>query len=115
MTDTQTMVRPAATPTVTRKVEKPRHWNVILLDDDAHTYEYVIQMLTTLFGHSMQRAFICAQHVDEHGRVVVMSTHRELAELKREQIRGFGRDHRVAGCGGAMSAILEPSHGSSDA
>lgn len=97
----QTQTKPA--------VKQPRLWNVVLLDDQDHTYEYVIDMMQRLFGHPLEKAFRIAQKVDEDGRAVCMTTHRELAELKREQIRGFGADVLIAGCSGSMSALLEPA------
>jgi len=41
--------------------------NVILLDDDDHTYEYVIEMLCKLFGHSQEIAYRMACEVDATG------------------------------------------------
>ena len=51
----------------------PRY-NVVLLDDDDHTYEYVIEMLRKLFGHSHEMAFQMACEVDNAGRVIVDTT-----------------------------------------
>jgi ATP-dependent Clp protease adaptor protein ClpS len=86
-------------------------YNVVLLDDDDHSYAYVIEMLGRLFGYSVQRAFTMAEEVDLTGRVIVYTTHLEVAELKREQIRGFGADQLIAGSAGAMSALVEPAQG----
>jgi len=86
-------------------------WNVVLLDDDDHTYEYVIDLLRTLFGHSLATAYLMAKEVDTTGRVVVFTTHRERAELERDRIHGFGADPRISRCKGSMSAIIEPAHG----
>ena len=100
----------SAKPSVRSKprISRPRRWNVILLDDDDHTYEYVIRMLMEVFGQSVQRAYRCACEVDRSGRVICMTTHRELAELKLEQIIGYGPDQLIASCAGPMSAIIEP-------
>jgi ATP-dependent Clp protease adaptor protein ClpS len=84
-------------------------WHVVLLNDDDHTYEYVIEMLCELFGLSRERAYQCAVTVDREGRVVVDTTSRERAELKCEQIHGFGPDARIPRCKGSMSAEIEPS------
>lgn len=102
----KTLTLPA--PTKTRP-KQPRLWNVVLLDDQDHSYEYVIELAQALFGHPTQRAVQIAKTVDKEGRAIVATTHREHAELKVEQIHGFGADHRIASCKGAMSAILEPS------
>jgi ATP-dependent Clp protease adaptor protein ClpS len=96
----------------TRKKNKPAQlppYHVVLLDDDDHTYDYVIEMLRAIFAHSDERAFQLAQQVDEHGRAIVMTTHKELAELKRDQIHAYGTDFRLASCKGSMSAKIEPA------
>lgn len=84
-------------------------WNVILLDDNDHTYDYVIELLINLFGHTLERGLNTARVVDKEGRAIVFTSHRELAELKLEQIHGFGIDPRIAKCRGSMSAVLEPA------
>ena len=84
-------------------------YHVILLDDDDHSYEYVIEMLKKVFGHEERLGYTMAKEVDTKGRVIVLTTHRELAELKREQIHGYGVDVRIARCQGSMSAIIEPA------
>ena len=45
------------------------HYHVILLDDDEHTYDYVIEMLMDLFNHSQETAFQMACEVDLRKRV----------------------------------------------
>lgn len=107
MDQTVTITRPqtAARP----QVRLPRYWNVVLLDDQEHTYEYVMDMVQRLFGLPLERAFLVARKVDADGRAICMTTHRELAELKVEQIHSFGADVLIAGCKGAMSAIIEPA------
>jgi ATP-dependent Clp protease adaptor protein ClpS len=84
-------------------------WNVVLLDDDHHTYDYVIEMLMELFGHSPIRAWLMACEVDNEGRVIVDTTSRERAELKRDQIHAYGADFRMEACAGSMSAEIEPA------
>ena len=84
-------------------------WNVVLLNDDDHTYEYVIEMLLELFAHPVERAFQMAVEVDSTGRVIVDTTSTERAELKQEQIHAYGADWRMARSAGSMSAEIEPS------
>ena len=91
------------------KRKKLRPYNVILLDDDEHSYEYVIEMLGVLFSHATERAYQMAKEVDETGRVIVLTTHRERAELKRDQIMGYGADPRIEACRGSMRATIEPA------
>lgn len=87
-------------------------YNLVLLDDDDHSYEYVILMLVSLFGFSVTQAFRCAQEVDSTGRAILMTAPLEVCELKRDQIHGFGPDPGIRRCKGAMSAIIEPAPGS---
>ncbi len=82
-------------------------YNVILWNDDDHTYEYVIEMLGRLFGHGRERALLMAREVDATGRVSVYSGSMEQAEFKRDQIHAFGADPRLARCKGSMSATIE--------
>ena len=94
-----------------QKVEGLPPYNVILLDDNDHSYEYVIHMLEALFGHPPEKGYRMAVEVDTRGRVIVATTHLEQAELKRDQIQTFGPDPLIPRCKGSMSAIIEPASG----
>lgn len=89
--------------------KQPKAWHVVLLDDDDHTYDYVIRMAQTLFAHSPQKALQIAKTVDSQGRVVMLTTHKEHAKLKRDQIHAFGKDPLMARSRGSMSAVIEPA------
>lgn len=84
-------------------------FNVVLLDDNDHSYDYVIEMLMKVFGHGQERAYQMACEVDRAGRVIVDTTTKERAELKRDQIHSYGADWRINHCRGSMSAIVEPA------
>src|SRR4051794_21785477 len=83
-----------------RKPRKLPPYHVVLVDDDHHTYDYVIAMLKSLFGYQYERGFQLAKEVDTTGRVIVLTTTLEHAELKRDQIHAFGADPSMAGCKG---------------
>jgi ATP-dependent Clp protease adaptor protein ClpS len=89
------------------RTQPPYH--VVLINDDDHSYEYVIVMLLELFGHPLEKGFQMAQEVDTSGRVIVDTTSMERAELKRDQIHAYGPDPRIARCKGSMSAEIEPA------
>jgi ATP-dependent Clp protease adaptor protein ClpS len=91
------------------EVKKQPPYHVILLNDEDHTFDYVIEMLKKLFGHPEPKGFQMAHEVHTKGRVVVDTTSRERAELKRDQIHAYGPDHRLERCKGSMSASIEPS------
>ena len=93
-----------------RPKQQPRY-NVILWDDDDHTYAYVIVMLMELFGYPTEKGYQLACEVDTSGRVIVLTTTREHAELKRDQIHAYGKDALIDGCLGSMWATVEAVDG----
>ncbi len=105
---------PKASAKSADKKSKPKNlppFHVVLTDDNDHSYEYVMEMLRSIFGYDEPKTFTMAKEVDSQGRVIVFTTHKELAELKRDQIHGYGTDWRVATCQGSMSAFVEPADG----
>jgi ATP-dependent Clp protease adaptor protein ClpS len=92
-----------------QKIKKQPPYHVILLNDDDHSYGYVIQMLAELFGYPVERAYQMAKQVDTTGRVIVVTTSKERAELKRDQIHAYGPDPGIPRCKGSMSAVIEPA------
>ena len=99
----------AVQPAQRERPQKQPPYHVVLLDDDDHTYEYVIGMLRKLFGCAPEQAYELASEVDRTGRVIVDTTTLERAELKRAQITSFGRDWRIDRCAGSMTSIIEPA------
>ena len=101
-----------ALPDVNRdqQVKRQSPYHVILWDDDDHSYEYVIKMLKSLFGHPYERGYELAAQVDRNGRTICLTTTLEHAELKRDQIHAFGGDKLIQHCKGSMSASIEPDH-----
>jgi len=84
-------------------------WNVILLNDDEHTYTYVIAMLAAVFGFPAAKGMKHAEEVDATGRTILITTSREHAELKQEQVHAFGPDPLVKKCAGSMTCVIEPA------
>jgi ATP-dependent Clp protease adaptor protein ClpS len=104
-------VTQTATRRRTRRVKKPKRqprYHVILWNDEDHTFAYVIAMMQELFGYPIERGFQIADEVNARGRAVVLTTTREHAELKRDQIHAFGRDALVDQCQGSMWSTIEP-------
>jgi ATP-dependent Clp protease adaptor protein ClpS len=92
-------------------VRQPWLWNVVLLDDNEHTDSYVIAMLQELFAMPKEKAALIAEEVDLNKRAICFTTHKELAELKRDQILGKGADPQLKSSKGSMVAIIEPAQG----
>ncbi len=110
-TSAERRIVPQSTPAADLKQRSKNQppYHVILLDDDDHTYDYVIGMLRKLFGCTPEQAFQLASDVDQNDRVILDTTTLERAELKRDQIHSFGRDWRIPRCQGSMSAVIEPA------
>lgn len=106
---TETRAKPTPRTGDKPETRQPWLWNVVLLDSDEHTYDYVIRMLQQLFALDAEKAFLIADRVNNDGRAVCITTHKEHAELKRDQILAFGRDPMLAASKGSMFAIIEPA------
>jgi ATP-dependent Clp protease adaptor protein ClpS len=72
--------------TATRRVP-PYH--VILLNDDHHSVEFVIEVLIKALGFSAERAYEHMMEAHTSGRAVVWTAPKEIAELKAEQMQTF--------------------------
>ena len=101
--------RPATTPHDEDLTQHSPLYNVILLDDDFHSYEYVIEMLQVLLGCPESWAFQMAREVDTTGKVILDRTTLEEAETLRKKVQGYGADPRIPACKGSMTAVVEPA------
>ena len=91
------------------KTRRVPPYNVILANDDHHSFEFVIEVLRKALGFSEQRAFLLTQEAHTKGRAVVWTGPREVAELKAEQIESF---HEIRGNGqklGPLGVSIEPA------
>ena len=105
------MAKPFVSPeteTVKREQLIPLY-RVVLLDDDDHTYDYVIEMLQKLFIFTVDEAFLHAEEVDRTGRTVLITCELPQAEFARDQIHAYGPDWRLPRSKGSMSAVIEPA------
>ena len=96
-TDVEDVIVTTSTPEKRRAREpvraKPQPpYAVVLWNDDDHTFDYVIEMLQKVCGHSLEQAFLLAKTVDAIGRANVWTGSKEVAELKRDLIKGYGPD-----------------------
>ena len=83
-------------------------YHVVLLDDDQHTYDYVIEMLSSLFFLPAEVAYNHAVEVDSTGRTIVITCELPHAEFARDQIHGYGADPRMPKSKGPMRAVIQP-------
>lgn len=103
---TATIVRPKKAQAAEREAVRQPRYHVVLWDSDDHTFDYVRQMLRELFGHTKEACQQIAETVDQEGKAIVLTTSKEHAELKRDQIHAYGRDH-LEGSKGSMWATIE--------
>jgi ATP-dependent Clp protease adaptor protein ClpS len=94
---------------ITGEVAKSPLYRVVLLDDDDHTYDYVIEMLQKIFIFTAEQALRHAQEVDAMGRTVLITCELPEAEFARDQVHAYGRDWRLPRSKGSMSAVVEPA------
>jgi ATP-dependent Clp protease adaptor protein ClpS len=105
------MTKPAVAPE-TEVMERERMaplYRVVLLDDNDHTYDYVIEMLQKIFIFTLEQAYSHAEEVDRCGRTVLIACELPQAEYARDQIHAYGPDWRLPRSKGSMSAVVEPA------
>ena len=91
-------------------IGKQPPYNVILVNDNDHSFPYVIGMLQQLFGHTRRKSELIAKEVHEQGRAILLTTTKEHAEFKQEQIHAYGPDPDIARCKGSMTCQIEPAY-----
>ena len=107
MSSRSTSVFPEVEDDTTEQVQPLYH--VILLNDEDHTYDYVIEMLVKIFAMTESKAFSHAVEVDTAGTTIVLTCELSKAELKRDQIHAYGADWRLPRSTGSMAAVVEPA------
>lgn len=87
--------RERKSPAPDRSAPKPKKQPpvaVVVENDDHHTFAYVIEVLMRVCRHTPEQAWLLTNQIHHRGRAVVWTGQLEVAELKRDQIRGFGPD-----------------------
>jgi ATP-dependent Clp protease adaptor protein ClpS len=97
--------------TTERKTRRLPPYNVIILNDEDHSFPYVIELLTKLFAHPIETAKELTWRIHTTGRAIVYTTHKEKAELKRDQVLGYGADPLSANSRGPLRCHIEPAVG----
>ena len=87
-------------------------YNVVIENDDYHSFEFVVEALSKALGYAKERAFQLMLQAHNSGRAVVWTGPKEVAELKAERIRTL---HEVREPGhlqlGPLSCAIEPAPG----
>ena len=77
-------------PKTETKVEKPKLWKVILLNDDYTPREFVVKVLRAVFGMGPERAHGVMYTAHRRGACVVAVYTKEVAETKCAQANDYG-------------------------
>lgn len=75
-----------------QRTRKQPNYALIIENDDDHTFDYVVLVVSRVCGHSIEKALELVLHAHHSGEAMVWSGTLELAELKRDQIKEFGPD-----------------------
>jgi ATP-dependent Clp protease adaptor protein ClpS len=106
------LVTPRRKPREETRTRRIPPYNVILLNDDDHSMEFVVNVLSKALGYTAERCMQLMLMAHRSGRAVVWTGPKEVAELKAEQIRTFhevrGRDWDL----GPLGCEIEPAPGS---
>ena len=79
-------------------------YNLILHNDDWHSFEFVVAVLCKALGYAIERSYQYMVEAHNSGRAVVWTGQKEVAELKLEQVRTF---HEVRESDGAKLGPLD--------
>ena len=107
LTDVMVSTKPKET-TKTRRVPP---YNVILLNDDHHSMEFVVGVLSKALGYTVERSFQLMMQAHNSGRAVVWTGPKEVAELKADQIRTFHEKRDDGRNFGPLGCEIEPAPG----
>ena len=104
-----TQTAPAAKVAPDTRTKRLPPYNVVILNDEEHTFDYVIELLTKLFAHTVKAAIELTWRIHLSGRAVVYTTHKEKAELKRDQVLSYGPDPRMSSSKASLGCYIEPA------
>jgi ATP-dependent Clp protease adaptor protein ClpS len=106
-TKTKTTLEPAVGEDTSIRLERLYH--VIILNDEEHTIEYVVEMLQAVIGLTPSEALACTLEADSTGSSIVCTCPLEEAEAKRDRIHAYGPDWRLSHSRGSVAALVEPA------
>ena len=76
---------------IKQKIEEPKRWKVILLNDDTTPMEFVIEILTGIFKHTQETAKEITLEIHNTGSGVAGLYSFEIAEVKAVEATQLAR------------------------
>jgi len=104
---TKTVLQPETSQGSATEREAPYH--VIILNDEDHTIDYVVEMLQVIVRLSAPAALACTLEADRTGSAIVCTCGLTEAETKRDMIHAYGPDWRMPNSRGSIAALVEPA------
>jgi ATP-dependent Clp protease adaptor protein ClpS len=98
-----------ALETAKPRLKKPPFYRVLLLNDDYTTMEFVIDVLTSVFHHSEEKAAQIMLHVHQKGAGICGIFTREIAETKVEQVLQYAQQNKQP-----LQCTMEPDSDDGD-
>ncbi len=83
------------------------NFKVVLFNDEDHTYDYVVEMLTHACKLPRETAFRCAVEVDLTGKTIVFYGSESTCQNVCSKITGYGPDHRLPHSLSSMNAEVQ--------
>jgi ATP-dependent Clp protease adaptor protein ClpS len=85
-------------------------YNVILENDDHHSFGFVVEVLMKVLGCGPEKAYQFTNEAHSSGRAVIWTGPKEVAELKAEQVQTFHEVRRPDGTKlGPLGCFIEPA------
>jgi ATP-dependent Clp protease adaptor protein ClpS len=103
----KTVIEPDTDKDTSPEYEQVYH--LIILNDEDHTIDYVVEMLQVAVGLSEPAALARTLEADRTGSSIVYTCGLEEAEGKRDRIHAYGPDWRLPRSRGSVAALVEPA------
>ena len=87
----QTTVKPRTK--VKPKVERPKLWKVILLNDDYTPREFVVQVLKAVFRMNESQAYRVMMTAHQRGACVIAVFTKDVADTKAKEATELGKSN----------------------
>ena len=91
---TKTQVADKKKVATKKRVQKPRHYKVVMMNDDFTPMDFVVLVLEKVFDKSPQAATKIMKKVHNTGSAVAGIFHFELAEMKAHQANAFAHSQQ---------------------
>lgn len=93
MADTKTKIEIRSRIEPKDSISEPKNFNVIYINDEVTTQEFVVESLTSIFNYARESAETLTMQVHEEGSAVVATLPYELAEQKGIEVTLLARNN----------------------